>query len=76
MTADEAEHLPSRPAWRCSGCGRDWPCQSKRDKLIEEYADARVSLAVYLATCFQEAERDLPRTQPATLYHRFLGWLH
>lgn len=69
-----AEHLPCRPSWRCSVCCGEWPCGSQRDDLTKEYTSDRLSLAHYLAICLDEAVQDLPRTPPADLYRRFLGW--
>ena len=68
-------HVPTRPGWACAGCGLAWPCLDSRQQLRTEYADARVSLSIYLATNMVEAMTDLPRGHGGNLYGRFLGWL-
>jgi hypothetical protein len=70
-----AEHLPIRPSWTCSACGRPWPCDTARVDLLTGYADVPVALAVYLAGCFLEAVAGQPAVPSEKLYLRFLGWL-
>jgi hypothetical protein len=41
---------------------------------MAEYADAPVSLALYLGGCFIEAAQDLPYALAGDLYWRYLGW--
>ncbi len=69
------EHLPLRRTWLCAVCRRDWPCQTARTSLLEEYADAPVALAVYLASAFVEACGELDDVDAGLLHRRFLGWL-
>ncbi|WP_432956149.1 hypothetical protein [Micromonospora haikouensis] len=75
------EHLPARPIWLCRVCGGPWPCSPARRRLLHEYADAPVTLAVHLAGLMLEAGEQLnqayPYTAPSpeTLHRRFLGWL-
>lgn len=68
-------HVPARPSWACAGCGLAWPCPDSRQQLTIEYADARVSLSIYLATNMVEAMTDLPAGHGGDLRWRFLGWL-
>ncbi|WP_412101312.1 hypothetical protein [Micromonospora maris] len=68
-------HVPARPGWDCTGCGRPWPCPDRRRRLLDRYAGERVALAVYLATQLVDAVSDLRQVPPANLYGRFLGWL-
>ncbi|GIJ79140.1 hypothetical protein SAMN05443287_101589 [Micromonospora phaseoli] len=69
------EHLPSPPAWTCTGCGREWPCAVKQSQLLAEFGGARAALAVYLGSCLLAAARDLPGLPLARARNRFLGWL-
>ncbi|MEU5550379.1 MULTISPECIES: hypothetical protein [unclassified Micromonospora] len=69
------EHLPSPPAWTCTGCGQEWPCPVKQSQLLAEFGGARAALAVYLGSCLLAAARDLPGLPPAHARDRFLGWL-
>jgi predicted metal-binding protein len=67
-------HFPVRPQWSCAGCGGRWPCETRRTQLAAEFSGARVSLALYLASCMVEAAYDLPHHSAGALYARFLGW--
>ncbi|MFV2018362.1 hypothetical protein [Micromonospora sp. LOL_023] len=67
-------HRPVRPSWICAGCGLSWPCETRRRELLAEYAGARVSLSVYLATCLLDAMADLPQDRCGDVYWRFMGW--
>ncbi|WP_371688667.1 hypothetical protein, partial [Micromonospora sp. KC207] len=75
------DHLPARPIWLCRACGGPWPCSPARRRLLHEYADAPVTLAVYLAGLMLEADEQLNQAYPYTapspeaLHRRFLGWL-
>jgi hypothetical protein len=70
-----SQHLPARPSWTCTGCGKPWPCLPARDELLVEYVDVPIALALYLTSCFLEAMAHQPGTS-AELYRRFLGWLY
>jgi hypothetical protein len=67
-------HVPVRPVWMCAGCGADWPCATRRAELAAEFADAPVSLTLYLGGCLVTAARDLPLTRAGKLHYQFLGW--
>lgn len=41
---------------------------------MAEYADARVSLSVFLSACFVQACADLAAIPAGVLYRRFLTW--
>jgi hypothetical protein len=41
---------------------------------MAEYADARVSLSVFLSACFVQACADLAAMPAGVLYRRFLTW--
>ncbi|SCF29370.1 hypothetical protein GA0074695_5247 [Micromonospora viridifaciens] len=67
-------HGPVMPIWNCGGCGLPWPCPTRKRELRAEYADAPVSLALYLGSCFVQATEDMPWTPAGVLHRRFLGW--
>jgi hypothetical protein len=68
-------HYPIRRTWRCTGCDRDWPCDTRRQQLVREYADAPTSLTLLMAAAFVEASADLAELTAGDLYHRFLSWI-
>ncbi|RLP85599.1 flavin reductase [Micromonospora sp. CV4] len=68
-------HRPVSPAWTCDACGSDWPGQTCRRELLAEYDRASMSLALYLAAQFVDANRDLAHVPVGHLHHRFLGWI-
>jgi hypothetical protein len=43
--------------------------------LVAESRDHPVAVALYLATCFQEASEHLTEVSYDVLYERMLGWL-
>ncbi|MFI5488718.1 flavin reductase [Micromonospora echinaurantiaca] len=73
-----AQHLPSRPTWRCAACGIAWPCSPAKLRLLGEYRHDRAALLVYLATLQAEAAGQLAaldrHAQPVDLSERFTGW--
>ncbi|MER7458600.1 flavin reductase [Micromonospora sp. NPDC126480] len=70
--------MPSRPTWRCRACGIAWPCSPAKLRLLGEYRNDRTALLVYLATCQEEAARQLAGLgdvpPPGCLAERFTGW--
>jgi hypothetical protein len=68
-------HGPVLPIWTCGGCGAPWPCRTRRQELIAEYAGAPVSLSIYMASHLMAATRDMSWAPAGTLHRRFLGWL-
>ncbi|MBQ0993038.1 hypothetical protein [Micromonospora sp. H61] len=62
------------PIWSCGGCGLPWPCATRKRELRAEYADAPVSLALYLGSYLVQATEDMPWTPAGVLHRRFLGW--
>ncbi|MEU7994095.1 hypothetical protein AB0B83_01975 [Micromonospora sp. NPDC049060] len=68
-------HVPSTPGWTCGTCGADWPCETKRSRLLEEYQFDRPMLSVYLGSCLAAATQDLPPVPGTSLQDRFIGWL-
>ncbi|SCL53888.1 hypothetical protein GA0070608_1241 [Micromonospora peucetia] len=69
------EHTPVTPAWTCGTCGADWPCATKRARLLEEYQVDRAMLSVYLGSCLAAATQDLSAARGTALQDRFIGWL-
>ncbi|MFG2053001.1 hypothetical protein ACGFI9_03135 [Micromonospora sp. NPDC048930] len=68
-------HGPVLPIWSCGGCGAPWPCATRRRELRAEFADAPVSLALYMGAQLVRATADLTWAPAGTLHRRFLGWL-
>ncbi len=69
------EHAPVTPDWACGSCGEDWPCATKRTRLLDEYQVDRASLNVYLGSCLAAASQDLRTAPVASLRDRFIGWV-
>ncbi|MFG2053726.1 hypothetical protein ACGFI9_06795 [Micromonospora sp. NPDC048930] len=69
------EHSPVTPDWTCGSCGHDWPCDTKRGRLLAEYQADRASLSVYLGSCLAAASQDLRSAPTASLQDRFIGWV-
>ncbi|WP_446213432.1 hypothetical protein [Micromonospora sp. IBSANI012] len=67
-------HGPVMPIWSCGGCNAPWPCPTRRRELRAEFADAPVSLALYLGAYLVQAAEDLTWVPAGTLHRRFLGW--
>ncbi|AYF28826.1 hypothetical protein CSH63_15450 [Micromonospora tulbaghiae] len=67
-------HGPVMPIWSCGGCDGPWPCPTRKRELRAEYADAPVSLALYLGAYLVQATEDMPWTPAGVLHRRFLGW--
>ncbi|NES15067.1 hypothetical protein G3554_13495 [Micromonospora sp. PPF5-17] len=67
-------HGPVLPIWSCGGCGAPWPCATRRRELRAEFADAPVSLALYMGAHLVRATADLTWAPAGTLHRRFLGW--
>ena len=71
----DPEHTARRPDWICRNCYRPWPCPQRRAALIAEFHEHPVAVALYLATCYQEASDHLSDVPADVLYQRMLGWL-
>ncbi len=69
------EHAPVTPNWTCGTCGDEWPCTTKRTRLLEEYQVDRASLSVYLGACLAAASQDLRAAPVSSLQNRFIGWV-
>jgi hypothetical protein len=67
-------HGPVMPIWSCGGCDLPWPCPTRKRELRAEYAEAPVSLALYLGSYLVQAAEDMPWTAAGVLHRRFLGW--
>ncbi|MDO3684891.1 hypothetical protein [Micromonospora sp. C28ISP2-4] len=67
-------HGPVMPVWGCGGCDGPWPCPTRKRELRAEYADAPVSLALYLSAYLVQATEDMPWTPAGVLHRRFLDW--
>ncbi|MFE9688963.1 hypothetical protein [Micromonospora sp. NPDC005806] len=69
------EHAPVPPDWTCGSCGDEWPCATKRSRLLSEYRADRAALSVYLGSCLAAAAHDLRTAPTASLQDRFIGWV-
>ncbi|MFU8852983.1 hypothetical protein ACNAW0_18630 [Micromonospora sp. SL1-18] len=69
------EHSPVTPDWTCGSCGDEWPCATKRSRLLDEYHVDRASLSVYLGSCLAAATNDLHTAPVSSLQDRFIGWV-
>lgn len=67
-------HQPNGAKWMCD-CGASWPCKPAQLALRADLANDPVVLAVYMASSFLRASRDMPETPTGILYGRFLGWV-
>jgi len=72
--AEHMEHTADRPSWDCRSCGKPWPCDPARERLISDLD--RFALAIYMWSSLDEAVRDLPAGPPAELFERFIHWTH
>ena len=63
------EHVPTTPGWNCGSCGEEWPCATKRGRLLAEYGGDRAMLSVYLGSCLAAARRICvpPRSCPCRI---------
>jgi hypothetical protein len=69
------EHVPDQPAWTCSSCGNDWPCDPAREHLTEEYQDEPVALAIYMGAHLGLAAFEIKNTVTLLeLFQRFVAW--
>jgi hypothetical protein len=59
-----------RPSWDCRSCGKPWPCDPARERLVAERN--QVPLAIYMWANMDEAIADLPVNPPSELLERFL----
>jgi hypothetical protein len=80
-TSRDPEHTPRRPTWTCRACQLDWPCDTAKAALREEYRLDPLALFVYLGMTLQEAAQDLyklnpnPGPDPVELHARFMAWV-
>ena len=80
MSEPTAGHTPSRPAWTCKapGCGKPWPCSTKRAELLMTYRHAHSPLRIYMASYMYDAIEDAvryPLEVENDFWHRFMGWI-
>ncbi|PWR05650.1 hypothetical protein DKT68_25865 [Micromonospora acroterricola] len=68
-------HGPVLPIWSCDGCALPWPCPTERRKLRAEFAEAPLTLALYLGAQLARASADLTVIPADRLHRRFVGWL-
>ncbi|WP_319463763.1 hypothetical protein [Micromonospora sp. RTP1Z1] len=73
--ASVTTHGPVLPIWTCGGCGAPWPCAPRKRELRAEFAQAPVSLALYMGAYLVWAAEDLVWVPAGGLYQRFVGWV-
>jgi len=72
----QCEHgWPMRPAWLCRGCGRAWPCRTRRHALLQEHADTPNALHALMSAMADYATADLYDLPTAEVRARVSGWL-
>lgn len=73
-----ADHVPSRPTWRCRACGVAWPCSTAKLNLLARYRERKAELRAYLLTLHGTAAEELAELDggrhPADLEDRFTAW--
>lgn len=71
-----SRHQPDEDTWACRVCDVAWPCPIRRLELTRAYADAPVSLHLYLAAFMVKAAGGkLAHLQAGIVHDQFLGWL-
>ena len=70
------EHLPGRPSWDCLSCRESWPCAPAKERMLEEFAEDRLTLVMYLWVQMAEAIDDfVGLSDPVPdLYLRIVAW--
>ena len=74
VTVVVEDHTAERPSWDCRSCGKPWPCDPARERLIAELD--RVQLAIYMWVNLEEAAHDMPKGPADELFERFIKWTH
>ncbi|WFE37709.1 flavin reductase [Micromonospora sp. WMMD998] len=74
-----ADHVPSRPTWRCRACGVAWPCSTAKLNLLAKYRQRKAELKADLLAQQETAADDLAELdggrRPAGLEDRFTAWV-
>lgn len=68
------EHIADRPSWDCRTCGKEWPCDPARERLVSEMD--RISLAIFMWLNLEEAVGHLAPGPTSELFDRFISWTH
>ncbi|MCO8271904.1 hypothetical protein M1L60_15015 [Actinoplanes sp. TRM 88003] len=71
------DHLNDRPGWNCTACGESWPCETARERLLEEFRAFPTTLTIYLSAQMYDALGDLVaegQIVPGNLFERFVAW--
>lgn len=71
------DHVPSRPTWRCRGCGAAWPCSPAKLRLLAEYRGNVPGLMVHLVTLREQAAEELAdlNAHSTGLHQWFTDWI-
>lgn len=65
-------HQPERPSWDCDTCGRQWPCDPARERLISEGTGP--SLAAVMWMHLEYAVEEMPQMTGGEIFERFISW--
>jgi hypothetical protein len=68
------DHEPARPSWDCRSCGKPWPCDPARERMIADLDP--VALAITMWHILEDAVLELPGMPPGELFDRFISWTH
>jgi hypothetical protein len=69
------DHQPNRPFWDCRCCGRDWPCELARQRMIDE-STSGLHLAMAAWSYFEDYARDTGSGPFPEAFARFISWAH
>lgn len=66
------QHQPERPSWDCDTCGKAWPCDPARERLVAEGTGP--GLAMVMWDRLEAAVTELPSMPAAEFFDRFIAW--
>lgn len=65
-------HQPERPTWDCNTCGKEWPCDPARERMVSEGTGP--SLAAVMWMYLEDAVQELPALTAPETFDRFISW--
>lgn len=68
----DLDHTAARPSWDCRVCGRPWPCEPARERLLGELGATQ--LRMYTWMMLEAAAGDLQALTAPSLFERFMSW--
>lgn len=69
----ELTHVPARPSWDCSACGRPWPCDPAREELVVQTGGG-TALVVAAWGYLEDWVRDRGPGPFSEAFERFILW--